>query len=87
MMAYGNLKVVTYSLLVVLCEDYAKGLLSITFHLSKVAIFVTAGSMQTPHNWMRVKVVHHSCQAIYHLCLNGAAVAASFLSDLLSNSG
>ncbi len=37
-----------------LCEDYAKGLLSITFHSSKVMISVTAGSVRTPHYWMRV---------------------------------
>ncbi len=35
-------------------EDYAKGLLSITFHSSKVTISVTVGSVRTPHNWMRV---------------------------------
>ena len=40
-----------------LCDEYAKGLLRITFNSSKVLIFVTAGSMRTPHNWMRVKWV------------------------------
>ncbi len=40
-----------------LCEDYAKGLLSITFHSSKVTISVTPGSVRTPHNWMRVNIL------------------------------
>ena len=35
-----------------LCDKYAKGLLRITFHSSKVTIFVTAGSA-----WIRVKRV------------------------------
>ena len=32
----------------------SKGLLLITFHSSKAMISITAGSVRTPHNWMRV---------------------------------
>ncbi len=35
-------------------EDYAKGVLKITLHSSRVAIYVSAGSGRTPQNWMRV---------------------------------
>ena len=38
-----------------LCEDYAKGLSPIPFHSSRVTIFISAGSVRTQHNWMRVK--------------------------------
>ncbi len=43
-------------LIVVLCigEDYAKGLLRITFNSSTVTIYVSAGSTRTPQNLMRV---------------------------------
>ena len=50
-------------------EDYAKGLLSITFHSSRMTIYVSAGSAQTPQKWMRVKWTRPSCGivSIYRL--------------------
>ena len=46
----GNLKLVVLGP----GEDYAEGLFPITFHSSRVTILVTAGSMGTQHNWIRV---------------------------------
>ncbi len=54
----GRWKVKDCDLVVLgLCGDYAKGFLSISFHSSKVTISVTAGSVQTPLNWMRVNAI------------------------------
>ena len=52
----GNLKTATDLVVLGIGEDYAKGLLPITFHSNRVTIYVAAGPAQTPQNWMRVKL-------------------------------